>query len=225
MNSAYAFDLKLVCGGYGYFTTITYGSAPGLDGLENRTPRVVTPELFAIALQELGLTYFEVCDKESFYDWTCVQGWALAERDFVRKHMSNWIKKRNCLISPFGSFTDIALASPSIRKRTFRGKFKNKIIERDGNKCLLCKSGADLTLQHVTPYSQGGETSSRNLVTLCKDCNQQMGAELKRELYDLAGLRYSYDPSLARDSDWSNQAVLRAANFSRNLMHTRCELY
>lgn len=225
MNSAYAFDLKLVCGGYGYFSTFTIGSEPGLGGLEARKPRLVDPDLFAIALQELGLTYHEVHDEESFYDWTCIQGWALAERDFVRKNMTHWIKKRECLISPFGSFTDIALASPSVRKRTFRGKFKERIVGRDGNQCVLCKCSTELTLQHVRPYSQGGETSSRNLVTLCEPCNQRMGAESNRELYDLAGLRHSYDPTLAKASDWSDRAIIRAARFSRNIMYTRCELY
>ncbi|MFJ2409958.1 HNH endonuclease [Pseudomonas sp. NPDC087814] len=98
-------------------------------------------------------------------------------------------------------------------------------MERDGNKCLLCKCSAELTRQHVMPYSRGGETSPRNLVTLCETCNQHMGAETNRELYDLADLRHSYAPSLAKVSDWSDRAILRAARFSRNIMHTRCELY
>lgn len=225
MSSAFAFDLKLVCGGYGYFSTLTLGSAPDSTGLEVRKPSLVNSEVFPAALEELGVSYIIVDNENSYYDWTCIQGWAIADQKFVREYMPHWIKKRKCLISPFGSFTDIELASASIRKRIFRGKFKKRILDRDGNKCINCPETDGLTLQHVRPYSQGGETSFRNLVTLCESCNQDMGAETYRELYDLASLRYSYEPSLLRNSEVNERAILRAAQFSRNIMHTRCELY
>ncbi|MBW4795337.1 HNH endonuclease [Pseudomonas tolaasii] len=225
MSSAYAFDLKLVCGGYGYFSTLTLGSAPDSTGLEVRKPSLVNSEVFPAALEELGVSYIIVNNENSYYDWTCIQGWAIADDKFVREYMPHWIKKRKCLISPYGSFTDIELASASIRKRSFRGKFKKRILDRDGNKCINCPETDGLTLQHVRPYSQGGETSFRNLVTLCERCNQNMGAETYRELYDLASLRYSYEPSLLRNSEVNERAILRAAQFSRNIMHTRCELY
>ena len=225
MDAAYVFDLKLVCGGYGYFSTYSSGSAPGLGGLERRKPSLVDPVLCAAALKELSLIYREISDEDSFYDWTCILGWALVEVDFAREFMARWIKRRECLVSPYGSFTDVELASPSVRKRTFRGKFKEKILTRDGNQCVICKSESGLTLQHVRPYSKGGETSSRNLVTLCESCNQEMGAEYNRELYDMAGLYHSYDPSIAKGSDFGERAIIRAASFSRNLMYSRCELY
>ena len=225
MSSAFAFDLKLVCGGYGYFSTLTLGSAPDSTGLEVRKPSLVNSEVFPAALEELGASYIIVNNENSYYDWTCIQGWAIADQKFVREYMPHWIKKRKCLISPFGSFTDIELASASIRKRSFRGKFKKRILDRDGNKCINCPETDGLTLQHVRPYSQGGETSFRNLVILCESCNQAMGAETYRELYDLASLRYSYEPSLLRNSEVNERAILRAAQFSRNIMHTRCELY
>ena len=225
LSSAYAFDLKLVCGGYGYFSTLTLGSAPDSSGLEIRKASLVNSDVFCGALEELGRSYIVVDNEKSYYDWTCIQGWAIADEKFVRRHMSHWMKKRKCLISPCGSFTDIELASASIRKRSFRGKFKQRILDRDGNQCVNCPETGGLTLQHVRPYSQGGETSFRNLVTLCERCNQDMGAETYRELYDLAGLRYSYEPSLLRDSEVNERAILRAAQFSRNIMHTRCELY
>ncbi|MGY2313133.1 HNH endonuclease [Pseudomonas sp. SDO5522_S412] len=225
MSSAYAFDLKLVCGGYGYFSTLTLGSAPDSTGVEVRKPSLVNSEVFPAALEELGVSYIIVNNENSYYDWTCIQGWAIADEKFVRECIPHWIKKRKCLISPYGSFTDIELASASIRKRSFRGKFKKRILDRDGNKCINCPETDGLTLQHVRPYSQGGETSFRNLVTLCERCNQDMGAGTYRELYDLASLRYSYEPSLLRNSEVNERAIIRAAQFSTNIMHTRCELY
>lgn len=225
MSDTYAFDLKLVCGGFGYYSTYTLGSAPGPTGLEFRTPSRVNKVRFSAALDELGLSYMFVHDEKTFYDWTCIQGWAIVDIDFVRARMSHWLKKCECLISPYGSFTDIEIASPSIRKRTFRGKFKKRILDRDGNKCVLCPSTDQLTLQHVTPYSKGGETSFRNLVTLCATCNSQLGADSYRELYRLAGLRTGYEPSILKFSNGDDKAFWRAVQFSGNIMHTRCELY
>lgn len=225
MNAAYAFDLKMVCGGYAYFSTDTLGCKPGPDGLERRTPSQVSKERFGAALDELGFKYLWIDNDHTFYEWTCVQGWALVDSGFARKHMSHWLKRRECLISPYGSFTDIEIAAPSIRKRTFRGKFKKRILDRDDNQCVLCAGQDQLTLQHVRPHSKGGETSFRNLVTLCASCNQELGAETYRELYRFAGLRYGYEPSLLNASGGSERALLRAAQFSSNMMHSRCELY
>lgn len=225
MSASYAFDLKLVCGGYAYFSTDTLGSKPGPNGLEYRTPSPVHRERFGIALSELGFNHLWIDDERSYYEWTCIQGWALVESGFARDHMSHWLKKRECLISPYGSFTDIDIAAPSIRKRTFRGKFKKRILDRDNNQCILCSERDQLTLQHVRPHSKGGETSFRNLVTLCASCNQKLGTETYRELYRLARLHSGYEPSLLSASSGSEAAFFRAVQFSSNMMHSRCELY
>lgn len=225
MDDVYAFDLKLVCGGFGYFSTYTYGSAPGPSGLEFRTPSLLSRELFTTALNELGKGFFIIDDAESFYNWTCVQGWGVINSEFAREVVPHWLKKRECIKSPYGSFTDVLISSTSVRKRTFRGKFKNKILERDGNRCVLCSSQDELTLQHVVPYSKGGETNSRNLVTLCAKCNQNMGVEYNRELYELAGLRCDFEPSMISAHKLDLRAFERAVQFSHNIMNTRCELY
>lgn len=225
MSAAYAFDLKLVCGGYAYFSTDTLGSQPGPDGLEFRKPSQVNKERFAAALDDLGFNYIWINNENTYYDWTCVQGWALVDSDFARQHMSHWLKKHECLISPYGSFTDVEIAAPSIRRRTFRGKFKKRILDRDNNQCVLCTERDQLTLQHIRPHSKGGETSFRNLVTLCASCNQELGSETYRELYRLAGLQSDYEPSLLNASGGSERAFFRAVQFSSNMMHTRCELY
>ncbi|MFC0226111.1 HNH endonuclease [Serratia aquatilis] len=225
MESSYAFDLKLVCGGYCYFSTYTLGSEPDKEGLEFRTPSLVYNIRFAKALQEMGQNYKMIKNEKSFYEWTCVQGWALVDADFARNFVPHWLRKRKCMTSPFSSFTDVKIASPSVRKRTFRGKFKTRILERDNNQCVLCSKASNLTLQHVVPYSKGGETSYRNLVTLCEVCNQELGADYCRELYQLAGLFGGIELSLLRGGKLGKDAISRASQFSSNIMHTRSELY
>ena len=48
---------------------------------------------------------------------------------------------------------------------------KNQIKERDGNKCVVCNSREQLTVDHIVPLSAGGTNERSNLRTLCKGCN------------------------------------------------------
>lgn len=49
------------------------------------------------------------------------------------------------------------------------------IYLRDGMACVYCgatiEDGAQLSLDHVVPYSQSGSNESGNLVTCCRTCN------------------------------------------------------
>lgn len=51
---------------------------------------------------------------------------------------------------------------------------KAKIFARDSYKCVYCGYAGmsnELTLDHVIPKGQGGDSSYFNLVTCCRDCN------------------------------------------------------
>jgi 5-methylcytosine-specific restriction endonuclease McrA len=49
------------------------------------------------------------------------------------------------------------------------------VLMRDGAKCRLCganpQSGALLHVDHIMPWSRGGETVLENLQILCQQCN------------------------------------------------------
>ncbi|MFW6184145.1 MAG: HNH endonuclease [Chloroflexota bacterium] len=66
------------------------------------------------------------------------------------------------------------------RKRKVYSKqssVKKKVIRRRGNRCENCgASGRDrqLHLHHVTPVSEGGETSADNTKLVCFDCHLQV---------------------------------------------------
>lgn len=53
------------------------------------------------------------------------------------------------------------------------------IYLRDGLSCAYCgasvEQGAQLTLDHLTPYSKGGTNAATNLVTCCSRCNSSRG--------------------------------------------------
>ena len=62
---------------------------------------------------------------------------------------------------------------PSIPK-----KRKQKVIKRDGDKCVACGSTKDLTVDHIIPYSKGGSNAQSNLQAMCYTCNQEKGDKI-----------------------------------------------
>jgi 5-methylcytosine-specific restriction endonuclease McrA len=51
---------------------------------------------------------------------------------------------------------------------------KKRLIEQYGSRCQLCKRGlatAEITLDHITPKSEGGSNNISNLRLACYSCN------------------------------------------------------
>lgn len=49
---------------------------------------------------------------------------------------------------------------------------RKRILKRDGNQCRYCgKEVESFHLDHVYPFSKGGETTYENLVVSCQMCN------------------------------------------------------
>lgn len=55
---------------------------------------------------------------------------------------------------------------------------RRAVYERDGHACLHCGATEPLTLDHIVPWSQGGEDAFENLQTLCLRCNASKGARV-----------------------------------------------
>jgi hypothetical protein len=67
---------------------------------------------------------------------------------------------------------------PAGRRRKIPDALRQAIYERDGNACLECGTADDLTLDHIYPWSKGGEDTFDNLRTLCRPCNSSKGARV-----------------------------------------------
>jgi Restriction endonuclease len=55
---------------------------------------------------------------------------------------------------------------------------RRAVFARDRETCQYCgqqPGRANLTMDHVIPRSQGGQTTWENVVTACRDCNHRKG--------------------------------------------------
>ncbi len=70
--------------------------------------------------------------------------------------------------------------------RQTRALSRKNILIRDRYTCQYCRRvlpSAELTLDHVTPRSRGGESTWENLVACCHPCNNQKGGRLPEETH------------------------------------------
>lgn len=58
------------------------------------------------------------------------------------------------------------------------GALREAVYERDGFACLHCGTTERLSLDHIHPWSLGGEDTLDNLQTLCRPCNSSKGARV-----------------------------------------------
>jgi hypothetical protein len=64
-----------------------------------------------------------------------------------------------------------------VRQRTANKWQRKAILKRDGRQCRYCETEqGPFHIDHVRPYSKGGETTFGNLVAACAECNLRKGA-------------------------------------------------
>lgn len=102
--------------------------------------------------------------------------------EYVNKKDDAEIAEPNVLMetseTPFS--LDIPPKNKKPKKRTNRTanlRQRFRVMKRDNFSCVLCgsspanKPGCELHIDHIVPWSHGGETVEDNLRTLCSDCN------------------------------------------------------
>ena len=93
---------------------------------------------------------------------------------------------KNCTeaINESGMAEHFVQKSTYIRHKTSRDinlRLRFKVLKRDNFCCCVCgrspstTKGLELHIDHIIPYSKGGETVIDNLQTLCSDCNLGKG--------------------------------------------------
>lgn len=93
-------------------------------------------------------------------------GWRDALREFV-----DWANDQNVPMEPRDKLDLKTRKTP----RNINWRLRAQVLMRDSAKCRLCGStpanGAKLHVDHIWPWSKGGETTINNLQILCEMCN------------------------------------------------------
>src|SRR5271157_134361 len=55
---------------------------------------------------------------------------------------------------------------------------KMYVWQRDGGRCVKCRSQEKLEYDHIIPIALGGSNTARNIQLLCEKCNRLKGANL-----------------------------------------------
>lgn len=86
-----------------------------------------------------------------------------------------WLRKcPNC--QPKSRITEKRMTSNKSTRR-ISDKLRYQVLKRDNYKCCICGASPakdpsiELHIDHVIPWSKGGETVVENLQTLCSRCN------------------------------------------------------
>lgn len=75
-------------------------------------------------------------------------------------------------------FGEILEYRPRRRRTPFTKPLRRQVYERDGYRCRHCGTAENLSVDHVYPFSLGGQDGIENLQTLCRSCNSRKGARV-----------------------------------------------
>jgi 5-methylcytosine-specific restriction endonuclease McrA len=80
---------------------------------------------------------------------------------------------------------------------------RKNLFARDNNRCQYCGDAfpaSQLSFDHVTPRSRGGNTTWENVVTCCLSCNSRKGNRTPQE----AGMKLHSTPSTPKENPLLN---------------------
>lgn len=103
------------------------------------------------------------------------------DEKFRREHEETWlIVQREWGVKHNGYREDYVIpvshALPVVKRPPIPDAFRWAIFERDNFTCQICGCRRYLTIDHIKPFSQGGELTFDNCQTLCRSCNSRKGA-------------------------------------------------
>jgi 5-methylcytosine-specific restriction endonuclease McrA len=116
-----------------------------------------------------------------FQTWREVS--AYRARHFTRREEDDWVRTASSEIQVPRVIR--LLGYEKLPRQTIKFNRRN-IFARDANQCQYCGrkfATSELSLDHVIPRSQGGQTTWENIVCSCLDCNVRKGGRTPRQAH------------------------------------------
>lgn len=82
---------------------------------------------------------------------------------------------------------------------------RQEVLQRDGYTCTRCGITKNLSIDHKTPLSLGGDDSMHNLTTLCRDCHENKD---QRQIFNRD---FDADDNYGRNTNLSRKIKLISA--------------
>ena len=121
---------------------------------------------------------------------TCPAGHASPIEDCIesidRYHCSECGIRSRIELMAFADECNRTAGFAAIPETTRRGRMKwLRQYEKQGGLCAICgqwRAPAEMTRDHITPRSKGGDSDWQNIQLCCRECNEKKGDRLLSEL-------------------------------------------
>ncbi len=171
---------------------------------ELRAASLVNQQVMIKAWTLFEHPYSVVNDKADLFIFYLLGGHALIESTVAKKYLADVIKPMHCVYSGPYSFLEITNIPDSAKQYAPMPKLRMQVIKRDNGRCLICgRRPADyvdveLHVHHIRPWSRGGLTVEKNLITLCHTCHKGLSPHEDHGLYELVP-ECGYHPNIEKD--------------------------
>lgn len=114
--------------------------------------------------------YYYVCDNCEIDDGRPVLTWGK-----LPQRSGHFCMCFECLNRLYCEYFNKGEPIVMVSRMVISEKLRNEIFLRDKNQCVLCGGTTNLQIDHILPFSRGGQTTKENLQTLCRSCNLKKG--------------------------------------------------
>lgn len=187
----YALTILLSDNGKPQFTCFTgwVGDTDDNPRREIRKASLVHPDRMLAAwklMEEPGMVISAPDDFALFFAYG---GHAVVEKQLAEAVVPEWLVPFVSVHEGEWGYVHPNVLPESAMQRAPTPKLRMSIIKRDDFKCRICgrspKDYGDLELHvhHVRPWSAGGVTEERNLITLCHTCHNGLAPHYEHALF------------------------------------------
>lgn len=110
---------------------------------------------------------------QSFFEMECLE----CGHIYMANGCDVWLRKCPSCQSQSSKKSTTKQSKQRIKVRKISDKLRYQVLKRDHFRCCACgaspakDTSIELHIDHIVPWSKGGETTLENLQTLCSKCN------------------------------------------------------